>query len=162
MAKSIEDLIAIRRAQTKLLERCDWRGGPASCWPWTGAVNDSPIWVHGKRYTVTRGAWLLEHGKLPKRGLVVRTCGTPSCCNALHMKIGTVRDRVLPGPRAPWRGHEEQIVRLSGPYNVHASIVASTIGITTRDVNACLRHLAGRAKAPSVAAFLKRERRRGL
>ncbi len=66
------------------------------------------VWVYGQgKMTVTRAAYLLQHGKLPQQGLVVvRTCESHDCANPAHMRVvsratNAKRQGVAPGEATP-------------------------------------------------------------
>lgn len=122
-----------------------------------GGRDPAPVSTrHFGRLTITRAAWLIASGSLPREGLiVVRRCTTPNCANVLHMKIGTRRDRVLP-ERAAWRGREAEVLAVRIKHPPYEA--AMMLGLTTREVGRCILHLAKAAKAPNSAAFLRRER----
>lgn len=62
------------------------------------------VWVYGHgKMTATRAAWMLQHGKMPAPGLVVRrTCDSHDCANPAHMAAVTratlaKRNAIRPG-----------------------------------------------------------------
>jgi len=75
--------------------------GPDECWPWVG--NKWPEGygvVHlGSRTDGSRGlfrasrvAWALAFGPIPLGLCVLHHCDNPSCCNPVHLFLGTLGD----------------------------------------------------------------------
>jgi|LakMenE18May11ns_1017448.scaffolds.fasta_scaffold9368776_1 hypothetical protein len=80
------------------LKQIDPYGGPESCWPWLGfknpkgygqsSLNDKTMLAH---------RWSYQHHYgivIPKNMCVLHACDNPSCCNPLHLSIGTNQDNV--------------------------------------------------------------------
>jgi hypothetical protein len=70
---------------------------PNGCWEWTGAKHrgygvtryDSKCWgAHRLAYTVWCGA-------IPTGMSVCHRCDNPSCCNPLHLWLGTEKDNAV-------------------------------------------------------------------
>jgi hypothetical protein len=66
--------------------RLDRSGG---CWLWTGAKDPKGygvLKVASRSWKAHRYAWLLSRGREPQEGgVVVQTCGHPSCCQPDHL-----------------------------------------------------------------------------
>jgi hypothetical protein len=54
------------------------------CLKWVGPAQ---FWDGSRPVAPARYAWELEHGPAPAGFDVVRTCGTPNCCNPAHLKL---------------------------------------------------------------------------
>lgn len=88
------------RTEEELRLRCGprfWRrvaiGHPKDCWRWLGHLDRDGY----GRYSITktgkisahRCAWLLTFGPIPDGLVVAHACDVPSCCNPMHLWIGT-------------------------------------------------------------------------
>ena len=101
------------------------RGGPNSCWLWTGYTRPDGYGEMGipktRRTILThRAAWIVTNGPLPELAgfhgaVVMHTCDVPACCNPAHLIVGTQKENIADchakkrgdsplGQRHPW-GH---------------------------------------------------------
>lgn len=73
---------------------------PSGCWYWVGSISyngygrirfiENGRWKHKK---ATHVAWLLAHGSLPRKGLMVcHACDVPCCVRPAHLFVGTAVD----------------------------------------------------------------------
>lgn len=102
--------IAVRCA-ARFWERVD--KSTSACWLWAGAKNEKGYgiaWTGTRTIRAHRLAWLLTHGDLPPRPLVLcHSCDNPACVNPDHLRAGTdmdnQRDSASKGRRiaGPWR-----------------------------------------------------------
>lgn len=94
------DVLLSEKVATRFWSKVDMSGGENACWLWKGWKDE-----HGYgRFRVSlqygqagshRVAWRLGYGKIIPKGMVVRhLCHNPSCCNYLHLAIGTPKDNV--------------------------------------------------------------------
>ena len=80
------------------LRQIDPSGGHEACWPWVGFKNPKgygQAGLNGK--TMLAHRWSYQHhcGSINPSTLQVRhTCDNPSCCNPLHLLLGTNQDNV--------------------------------------------------------------------
>jgi len=88
----------------------DRSGGPESCWPWTGGLNEfgyGLVYINGKTFTAHRHAWRLTHGEPPVDLCCCHACDRPICCNPTHLWLGTneenIADRHAKGRSLPPR-----------------------------------------------------------
>ena len=50
------------------------------------------IWLNGKTTVVSRLAYELTYGEIPKDKCVLHTCDNPPCINPMHLYVGTKLD----------------------------------------------------------------------
>jgi len=75
----------------------DTSGGQDSCWAWLQSVDRNGYgytWWDGQTLRGHRVAWLLTFGDIPIGACVLHKCDNPSCCNPMHLWIGTRGDNV--------------------------------------------------------------------
>jgi hypothetical protein len=92
-------MTVLANTSINLLQKIDPYGGLASCWLFTGAKYRSG---HGKimrrKKQIRAHRWSYEHHygvTLKEEEDVVRhTCDNPSCCNPLHLLLGTQADNM--------------------------------------------------------------------
>jgi predicted XRE-type DNA-binding protein len=70
--------------------------GAASCWPWKGYKRPNNGYAmfgeNGSRTLVHRYAYQLVRGSIPERLMVLHSCDNKSCCNPMHLRVGSIRD----------------------------------------------------------------------
>lgn len=123
--KHDETLYVTDDERTAFFAKVDIRG-PDDCWEWQGTrqkpgpARQLPYGiVHFRAHQLNshRLSWMIEHGQVPAKGLVVRhKCHNAPCCNPAHLLIGTQkdnnRDMVEAGRnRVPSRGSGPQVTR---------------------------------------------------
>lgn len=88
------------RISDNFFAHCDQSGGADACWPFLRSKNRlgyGRVWVDGKCHEAHRFAFALVKGSIPDGRLVIHSCDFPSCCNPVHLSIGThfdnARDR---------------------------------------------------------------------
>lgn len=62
------------------------------CHIWTGAKKPTGygnLSINSKYLIAHRVAWEMNNGKIPKGLLVLHSCDNPSCCNPMHLFLGT-------------------------------------------------------------------------
>jgi hypothetical protein len=76
-------------------EKVDRNGGPDSCWPWIGYV-DNPGYggfaIKQRYYRASRIAYLVGIGPFPTDLHVLHRCDNTKCCNPNHLFLGTDAD----------------------------------------------------------------------
>jgi hypothetical protein len=76
----------------RMLDRRD----PNECWPWLGYTDKDGYGTiaptHGTLKKAHRVAYEMMIGPIPDAMGVLHTCDNPSCCNPLHLFIGTQAD----------------------------------------------------------------------
>jgi len=85
----------------------DTLGGPDSCWEWFQSVDRNGYgytWWNGRNARAHRVAWQITFGDIPVGMCVLHKCDNPSCCNPMHLWLGTrsdnVADKVAKGRQA--------------------------------------------------------------
>jgi hypothetical protein len=82
------------------------------CTPWLGYKNANGYGVlrtastHSRKTCAHRIAWVLKHGDLPPKVLVLHRCDNPSCVNVDHLFLGTQQanvDDMVSKSRHSWR-----------------------------------------------------------
>jgi hypothetical protein len=80
------------------LKQIDPSGGHEACWPWLGFRNPKGYGqssIDNKTMLAHRWSYQHHHGVVIYNALQVRhTCDNPSCCNPLHLLLGTNQDNV--------------------------------------------------------------------
>jgi hypothetical protein len=70
-------------------------GSDDECWPWIGSKNEhgyGGVRINDQLFKVPRIAYYLHYGADPGPLHVCHHCDTPSCGNALHYFLGTIKD----------------------------------------------------------------------
>lgn len=68
--------------------------GPNECWLWQTATDKNgygKFW-NGNHVRSHRVMWEIINGLIPKGFCVLHRCDTPSCCNPIHLFLGTPKD----------------------------------------------------------------------
>lgn len=77
--------------------RIDRSAGWDACWPWTAALSKAgygQIRINGVTLYSHRLAFELYGGAILKNQVVCHRCDSPSCCNPLHLFVGTQGDNM--------------------------------------------------------------------
>jgi hypothetical protein len=96
-------------------------GTPDACWPWKGTrcqpFGHGGFSVNGRTQKAHRVAFTLASGVIPAGLYVLHRCDNPSCCNPLHLFLGTQgdnnRDRASKGRNGDLRGSKSSRAKLS-------------------------------------------------
>jgi hypothetical protein len=87
---------AVRKAAGGEGMSVDTTGGPAACWPWSGARTPKGYGTYhdadGTTRYAHRRAWEMTNGPIPAGLLVCHSCDNPPCCNPAHLFLGTPAD----------------------------------------------------------------------
>lgn len=98
-------------------EKVDIRGED-DCWNWMASKNKTGygyFGIKGKNWKSNRAAWMLTNGDIPNGLSVCHHCDNPSCCNPVHLFLGTHTDNIRDGfnkNRYP-KTHESRGVKLT-------------------------------------------------
>lgn len=85
------------------------------CWPWKRFTHKGygKFQHNGKSQRAHRVSWQLIHGDIPKGMCVCHRCDNPTCCNPVHLYLGTMadntKDRDSKGRGKPF-GHASKTV----------------------------------------------------
>lgn len=101
----VEYLESLRTAdpRERFWSKVDRSGGPSACWPWTSAFKGQGyregrayggFSLYGKYVSAHRLAYELSIAPIPDDLHVMHLCDEPSCCNPLHMSLGTAADNL--------------------------------------------------------------------
>jgi hypothetical protein len=81
----------------KFLSLIDAEGGLASCWPFLGSrmgAGYGQMPLNPVTRLAHRWVYTFFIGFIPKGKVVMHLCDVRSCCNPLHLKIGTQQDNL--------------------------------------------------------------------
>jgi hypothetical protein len=80
------------------LKQIDPSGGHETCWPWLGFKNPKGYGQSSlNNKTILAHRWSYQHhydAVIPNDLQVRHVCDNPSCCNPLHLLLGTSQDNV--------------------------------------------------------------------
>lgn len=79
----------------KVLASIDSEGGLNCCWPWLKYIDkDGYGRLSYQRLRVGAHQWSYIHhyGEIPKGLFVCHSCDNPSCCNPMHLWLGTTQE----------------------------------------------------------------------
>ena len=69
----------------------------SGCWLWTGSASNerAHFWFDGKLHPASRISWMLKHGEMPPKELLVcHTCDIGYCVNPNHLFLSTASDNM--------------------------------------------------------------------
>lgn len=82
----------------KFIERIDAEGGLNSCWPWLAnkySTGYGRFKYKGKEHLAHRFAYaLFWNTMIEEEKVIMHICDNPTCCNPLHLKMGTPLENV--------------------------------------------------------------------
>ena len=79
----------------KILSSIDSEGGLNSCWPWLKHKDKDGygrLRYQTKRMGAHQWSYLHHIGPIPNNMFVCHACDNPSCCNPMHLWIGTPQE----------------------------------------------------------------------
>jgi HNH endonuclease len=82
-------------AKARLFNSC--RLSESGCWLWVGSRHRQGygrIRIEGKLYGAHVRSYKLFKGEIPKGLYVLHSCDTPSCCNPMHLRVGTQKENM--------------------------------------------------------------------
>jgi hypothetical protein len=98
---SVLDIMTPKRLQ-RFWSKVDQSGGGFVCHPWTGGRNRGGYGLvqganayRGFTFCAHVVAWAVSNQQEPEGRVVRHRCDNPSCCNPLHLLIGTDRENWL-------------------------------------------------------------------
>lgn len=92
---------------------------PSGCWEWTGCLKKGRgrVTIGKREYKVSRLAYELVNGPIPKGFLICHHCDNPKCFNPEHLFLGTYQensdDMVRKGRAARLIGEKNGASRLT-------------------------------------------------
>lgn len=87
------------------------KGEDDECWIWngeTGQHGHGRFWILYRRYPAHRFSFLLKHGKIDPKLLVMHECDNPPCVNPNHLFQGTHKDNTHDAMRKHRLAHGER------------------------------------------------------
>jgi len=87
--------------------------GPDECWLWKAATNGPGYGVIGRggmgagNEMAHRVSYMLAHGPIPPKAMVLHSCDVKQCVNPAHLRLGTARENAYDAiQRGQWNpGH---------------------------------------------------------
>jgi len=73
---------------------------PEECWSWLGSIGDNGCALkqfHGQQIPARRWLWSQLFGPIPLGMVIYTSCGSGSCINPFHLRMGTQADAVRSG-----------------------------------------------------------------
>ena len=95
-------------------------GSERECWPWQASKSPGGYGRTGSRrlpYNAHRAAWLFIYGEIPRDMLVLHYCDNPSCCNPMHLWLGTQKDNLADMTKKGRRRFDYRKTRGENNYN---------------------------------------------
>lgn len=139
------------------------RRGPDECWPWiatrnNGKFNYGHFQFMGRVRKASRISYMLSHGDIPPRMVVMHTCDNPPCVNPSHLKLGTQHDNVLDcakkgrranlkgedHPRAKLKKSDVDAIRDAYAEGVSAADLAKSFGVNRGQIHSIMARRAWR------------------
>lgn len=131
----------------------DKSAGPDACWLWTASTFRKGYgqFTYGGHKSIHigahRAAYILTHGPIPKKLLVLHRCDNPPCCNPAHLFLGTHADNSadslakLRGPRtrklAPAAARKIRHLYAAG--GISQTVLARQFGVGQSQISRIIR-----------------------
>lgn len=120
----------------------DMSGGPNTCWPFTGALNNKgrPYFtVAGKKHLAYRLVYELVNGEGSLVGSIARhKCDNEICCNPAHVEPGDHQDNMNDMKERERHGlphHTIRAIRTLGDAGINHRVIADRFGIARSTVS---------------------------
>lgn len=113
------------------------------CWPWQGARSKHGypvVWGDGKNHLAHRRIYEMFYGlpfySLTPSQVVMHKCDRPSCCNPLHLKLGTqlenTADRDKKGRQKAPKGERHGMSKLTADQVLEIRSAPSAAGLAKK------------------------------